>query len=157
MEDLGLESHRHLKRSVLESGGRQVVPAFWFILAMSSTARVSVPGRGLAGRSHIMGSRHRKDGSTLVQEKEDELFLRPDKSIRSIEHRKVRHQVGTELHTVDDPDAAVFTRPKFDHPPRIAKKSSRGLRHWKTKAWKRRSAERHRRNEERRLLLTDLE
>ena len=113
------------------------------------------PGYGWAERGLIVGSRHRKDGSTLVQEKEDELYLRPDKSLRSIEHRKVRHKVGNELHLVDDPDDAVFTKPKFDHPPRVAKGQKKTKRHWKVKAWKRRTAERHRRNDERRALRLD--
>ncbi len=118
--------------------------------------RAIKPGQGWAERGLIVGSRHRKDGSTLVQEKEDELYLRPDKSLRSMEHRKVRHRVGNELHSVDDPDAAVFTKPQFDHPPRVSK-GKKAPRHWKLKAWKRRTAERHRRNEERRALLDDLE
>lgn len=95
-----------------------------------------------------MSARHRKDGITLTPEKSDEVQLRPDKSIRSKEHRKVRHQLHQELHDVDDPEGAVFSVPKFDHPPRSAPKTKK-KRHWKVKAWKRRTAERRERNAER--------
>ena len=95
-----------------------------------------------------MSARHRKDGSLLTPEKIDEVDLRPDKTIRVKEHRKVRHQLHQELHTVEDPEAAVFSRPKFDHPPRTAPKKKK-KRHWKVKAWKRRTTDRRERNAER--------
>ncbi len=95
-----------------------------------------------------MSARHRKDGSLLAPEKIDEVELRPDKTVRAKEHRKVRHQLHQELHTVEDPEAAVFSRPKFDHPPRTAPKK-KAKRHWKVKAWKRRTTERRQRNAER--------
>jgi len=84
----------------------------------------------------------------LTPEKLDEVELRPDKTIRAKEHRKVRHQLHQELHSVDDPEAAVFSKPRFDHPPRTAPKK-KNKRHWKVKAWKRRTAERRERNAER--------
>lgn len=95
-----------------------------------------------------MSARHRKDGSLLTPEKIDEVELRPDKTVRAKEHRKVRHQLHQELHTVEDPEGAVFSRPKFDKPPRTAPKR-KPKRHWKVKAWKRRTAERRERNAER--------
>lgn len=101
-----------------------------------------------------MSARHRKPGAALKQEKVDEMLLRPDKEIRKKAHRKVRHQLHQELHTVDDPDDAVFSRPKFDHPPRSVPKKKR-KRHWKLKAWKRRTAERKQRNAEREKLKND--
>ncbi|MFW2383815.1 MAG: hypothetical protein ACN4GZ_18835 [Acidimicrobiales bacterium] len=99
-----------------------------------------------------MSARHRKDGSLLAPEKADEADLRPDKTIRAKEHRKVRHQLHTELHTVDDPEDAVFSRPKFDHPPRTAPKKKK-KRHWKVKSWKRRTAARKEREAERQRII----
>jgi hypothetical protein len=98
-----------------------------------------------------VSARHRKDGGPLTPEKIDEADLRPDKTVRAKEHRKVRHQLHMELHTVEDPEDAVFSRPKFDHPPRTAPKK-KTKRHWKVKAWKRRTAERKQRNAERRRI-----
>jgi hypothetical protein len=99
-----------------------------------------------------VSARHRKDGSLLAPEKADEADLRPDKSIRAKEHRKVRHQLHEELHSVEDPEDAVFSRPKFDHPPRTAPKR-KAKRHWKLKAWKRRTAARKEREAERQRLI----
>ncbi len=105
----------------------------------------SCPGRKEPAN---VSARHRKDGITLTPEKTDEVLLRPDKTIRAKEHRKVRHQLHQELHSVEDPEDAVFSQPKFDHPPRTAPKKKE-KRHWKVKAWKRRTAERKERNAER--------
>lgn len=103
-----------------------------------------------------MSTRHRAE--FLQSDKADEILLRPDKELRSKEHRKIRHRATQEMHTVDDPEDVVFTRPKFDHPPRVkpkAKSKAKQLRHWKTKAWKRRKVERRRRNLERERLLEE--
>ena len=99
-----------------------------------------------------MSARHRKDGSLLAPQKADEADLRPDKSVRAKEHRKVRHQLHKELHTVEDPEDAVFSRPKFDHPPRTAPKKKK-KRHWKVKAWKRRTEQRRQKNAERKRIV----
>jgi hypothetical protein len=53
---------------------------------------------------------------------------------------------------VDDPEDAVFSVPKFDHPPRTAPKKKK-KRHWKVKAWKRRTAARKAREAERQRLI----
>ncbi len=100
-----------------------------------------------------MSTRHRTDA--LLSERADEILLRPDKVLRAKEHRRIRHRASQEMHAVDDPEAVVFTRPKFDHPPRVAKKSSKRKKHWKLKAWKRRNVERRRRNLERQRLLQE--
>ncbi len=100
-----------------------------------------------------MSTRHRIDA--LRSDKADEILLRPDKDLRSKEHRKARHRASQEMHTVDDPEAVVFTRPKFDHPPRVKPKAKKKIRHWKTKAWKRRNVERRRRNLEQMRLLEE--
>ncbi len=99
-----------------------------------------------------MSARHRKDGSLLAPAKADEADLRPDKSIRVKEHRKVRHQLHEELHSVEDPEDAVFSVPKFDHPPRTAPKKKK-KKHWKVKAWKRRTAARKEREAERQRVI----
>jgi hypothetical protein len=91
----------------------------------------------------------------MRSEKADEILLRPDKELRAKEHRKVRHRAHQELHLVSDPEGEVFTRPKFDHPPRVAPKSHKRKRHWKLKAWKRRNVERRRRNLERERLFEE--
>ncbi len=99
-----------------------------------------------------MSTRHRVDA--LRSEKADEILLRPDKDLRSKEHRKIRHRASQELHTVADPEGAVFTRPQFDRPPRVTPRVKK-TRHWKTKAWKRRNVERRRRNLEQERLLQE--
>ncbi|MEZ5343586.1 MAG: hypothetical protein R2706_19770 [Acidimicrobiales bacterium] len=96
-------------------------------------------------------------GSTLVQEKEDHL-LRGRQILRSMEHRRIRHTRSGLQPTrwmILMPPFAI--RPKFDHPPRVAKPKKKAKRHWKLKAWKRRSAERQRRNDERRALMSELD
>ncbi|MEZ5225203.1 MAG: hypothetical protein R2710_00610 [Acidimicrobiales bacterium] len=100
-----------------------------------------------------MSTRHRADA--LRSDRADEILLRPDKDLRSKEHRKARHRATQELHTVADPEGEVFTRPKFDHPPRVKPKKKKKTRHWKTKAWKRRTIERRRRNLEQERLLQE--
>lgn len=100
-----------------------------------------------------MSARHRAEALQSV--KADEVLLRPDKNLRAKEHRKVRHRTTQELHMVDDPEAEVFTRPRFDHPPRVKPAARKRKRHWKLKSWKRRTVERRRRNLERQRLLKE--
>jgi hypothetical protein len=79
--------------------------------------------------------------------------LQPPRSARQqakLENRRARHKATLALQLADDPEDLVVLdhkperTPRDDPPPR--RKRSR-LRHWKVKAWKRRTAERHRRNE----------
>lgn len=78
--------------------------------------------------------------------------LQPARSARQqakLEKRRARHKASLALQLADDPEDLVVIDPK---PERIARDEPaprrNRLRHWKVKAWKRRNAERHRRNEE---------
>ncbi|HEX4867169.1 MAG TPA: hypothetical protein VFV32_06030 [Acidimicrobiales bacterium] len=78
--------------------------------------------------------------------------LQPARSARQVakmEKRKARHKVALALHQAEDPDDLVVIDPKPERIPRDEAPPRRNrMRHWKVKAWKRRTAERHRRNEE---------
>lgn len=78
--------------------------------------------------------------------------LQPARSARQLaklEKRKARHKAALALQLTDDPEDLVVLDPKPERLPRdeVPPKRNR-MRHWKVKAWKRRTAERHRRNEE---------
>jgi|GEM_PF-4885780 hypothetical protein len=80
--------------------------------------------------------------------------LQPPRSARQqakLEKRRARHKASLALQLAEDPEDLVVIDPKPERIPRDetppGRKRNR-LRHWKVKAWKRRNAERHRRNEE---------
>jgi hypothetical protein len=80
--------------------------------------------------------------------------LQPPRSARQqakLEKRRARHKASLALQQVEDPEDLVVIDPKPERTPRDetppGRKRNR-LRHWKVKAWKRRNAERHRRNAE---------
>lgn len=77
--------------------------------------------------------------------------LQPPRSARQqakLEKRRARHKATLALQLVEDPEDLVVVDPKPERIPRDeAPPKPRRLRHWKVKAWKRRNAERHRRNE----------
>ena len=80
--------------------------------------------------------------------------LQPPRSARQqakLEKRRARHKASLALQLAEDPEDLVVVDPKPERsPPRRGppgRKRNR-LRHWKVKAWKRRNAERHRRNAE---------
>lgn len=68
-----------------------------------------------------------------------------------IDKRRARHRASLALQLSEDPEDLVVIDPK---PERVARDETlpgrrpNRLRHWKVKAWKRRNAERHRRNAE---------
>lgn len=78
--------------------------------------------------------------------------LQPPRSARQqakLEKRRARHKASLALQLAEDPEDLVVIDPKPERSPRdeVPPKRNR-LRHWKVKAWKRRNAERHRRNAE---------
>lgn len=78
----------------------------------------------------------------------DLLPARSARQLAKLEKRRARHKANLALHTAIDPEDLVVEDPK---PERIARdtlpSSGKRLRHWKVKEWKRRNAERRRRNE----------
>lgn len=72
---------------------------------------------------------------------------RTSRAVHKIDKRRRRHEIAQVLHTIDDPEAAVVADRKVDHAPHHDARPRRRLRHWKMKAWKRRTSQRHRRNE----------
>lgn len=63
------------------------------------------------------------------------------------DQRRTRHEIHQNLHLIDDPEAVLIVDPKSDRVPlHEAQPRRKRLRHWKVKAWKRRTSERHRRN-----------
>ena len=79
----------------------------------------------------------------------DAEVLRPGKEARRQEHHRER-QATRALLAVADPEDVVAPQRPHDRPinrPVVAT-SGRKFRHWKAAFWKRRTAERHRRNEE---------
>lgn len=71
---------------------------------------------------------------------------RPARDERKKATRSVRHNVAQQLHTVVDPEDATFSEQRVERSRRPVK-SRRRLRHWKLKAWKRRTAARRQRNQ----------
>ena len=63
--------------------------------------------------------------------------------------RRIRHDAKVSL-LAADPDDVVLPEPvrMTPHRPAPAANGQRRFRHWKAPFWKRRNAERHRRNEE---------
>lgn len=79
---------------------------------------------------------------------QDLQFVRQPREVRQRDKRRVRHEIAQTLHTIDDPETAVVAQPKADRVPLQAMAPKPGrLRHWKVKAWKRRTNQRHQRNE----------
>ena len=81
-----------------------------------------------------MSRRHRESHPT-----------RDPKVDRRADHRRTRHSVSQALHEAADLEAVVLQEPKPPERPRQPP-APRGLRHWKQKAWKRRSVRRAQRN-----------
>lgn len=71
--------------------------------------------------------------------------VRANRAMRKSAVRRDRHHAHQDLHTVYDPDDLVVTVARYDHGTHQVPKRSRP-RHWKIKAWKRRTRERHERN-----------
>ena len=74
---------------------------------------------------------------------------RPARLDRKAEHRKVRRAVHTELNHLDEPEDHALPKPvhtarKVDpsEKPQAADVSRRRFKVWKTKGWKRRTAQR---------------
>jgi len=65
-----------------------------------------------------------------------------------LDKRRARHKATLALQLAEDPEDLVVLdhKPEKVHRDEPRTRSSR-FRHWKVKAWKRRTAERHRRNE----------
>jgi len=78
--------------------------------------------------------------------------LQPPRSARQqakLEKRRARHKAALALQLAEDPEDLVVLDHKPQRIPRDEPRPKGGrLRHWKVKAWKRRTTERHRRNEE---------
>ena len=77
---------------------------------------------------------------------QDDKPVRATRADRKKAVRTVRHQVAQKLHTVADPDDVTLAEPRVDHAHRPPTRR-RSLRHWKLKAWKRRTAVRRQRNQ----------
>jgi hypothetical protein len=77
--------------------------------------------------------------------------LQPARSARQqakLEKRRARHRATLAVQLADDPDDLVVEDPKPERTREAPKRRGGRLRHWKVKAWKRRTADRRRRNAE---------
>jgi len=90
-----------------------------------------------------MSQRHRSADVSSPAKEEVRAHAHGERHRIQVELNAVAHQVSAGLDPADVHEPGAAWRPEHHRDPEVARDklaSGRGLRHWKTKMWKRRSA-----------------